>query len=296
MKRLPAIIVMLAVAIGLIVLVWPRNETSTGTPENRPLVCYVGGTMTPVFNELAAAYKEETGAVVDITSADSGELLATIEMQLQGDLYVAHDPFMYRVMERGVGVSAWHTGNLYPVMVVAKGNPKNIGSLPNLMRPDVKVYLTDYSHSTLGNMLPVIFNRAGIDFDRFNESKEILTHRSGSWVANQVIMRSADAALVWQVVAQLRSENLDLVRIDEYLPRPGIDGTTSASGKRYGLMPVKVTVITLSCSKRPHESAEFVDFVRSEAGKEIFRKHHFEVDEHYGTCHYLNGVQQEVNY
>ena len=294
MKRLPAVTVTIAVVIGLIVLVWPRNEKST--PESRPLVCYVGGTMTPVFNELAAAYKEETGAVVDITSADSGELLATIEMQLQGDLYVAHDPFMNRVMDRGLGVSAWHVGNLFPVMVVAKGNPKNIGTLKDLTRPDVKVYLTDYRHSTLGNMLPIIFKRAGIDFDKFNETKEILTHRSGSWVANQVIMKSADAALVWQVVAQLRKEHLDIVPIDEYLPRPGIDGKTSASGKRYEVMPVKVTVITLTCSKRPQESEKFVNFIRSDTGKKIVRKHHFEVDEHYGTCHYLNGVVQEVNY
>ena len=294
MKRLPAMVVLFAVGMGLIFLIWPRPEAAL--TESQPLLCYVGGTMTPVFEELAAACKKENGTTVEVTTADSGELLATIEMQLRGDLYVAHDPFMYRVMDRGLGVSAWHVGDLSPVMVVQKGNPKNIHSLKDLLRPDVKVYLTDYQHSTLGNMLPTIFKRGGIDFEEFNKSKEILTHRSGSWVANQVIMKSADAALVWQVVAKLRKENLDIVPITNCLPRPGIDGITSATGKYYTLAPVKVSVMTLTCSKRPQACEKFINFVRSEAGKEIVRKHGFDVDDHYGTCHYLNGVLQEVNY
>lgn len=294
MKRLPALIVLCFMVIGLVILIWPHNERAVS--ENQPITCYVGGTMTPVFNELAAAYKKKTGAAVDITTADSGELLATIEMQLQGDLYVAHDPFMYRVMERGLGLSAWHVGNLFPVMVVQKGNPKNIRTLADLTRPDVKVYLTDYNHSTLGNMLPTIFKRAGIDFDAFNKAKEIVTHRSGSWVANQIIMKAADAALVWQVVAQLRKDNLDMIPITDYLPRPGIDGLSSATGKYYELIPVKVCVMTLTCSKQLQETEKFVNFIRSDSGKKIIQAHGFQVDAHYGTCHYLNGVLQDIDY
>jgi molybdate transport system substrate-binding protein len=290
MKRLPVLVITLAAVLGMLILVWPHEKTpSTATPH---LVCYVGGTMTPVFNALAAEYGKKSGSVVDITSADSGELLATIEMLSQGDLYIAHDPFMDISMRRGFGVNAWRLGELYPVMIVRKGNPKNIHTLQDLMRPDVRVYLTDYQHSTLGNILPIIFGHANVDFKELNRIKKIPTHRSGSWVANQVIMNAADVALVWQVVAQLRQKDLDVVSIDDVLPVPGVDVMTSATNKVYYVAPVKVAMVSLSCSKQPQAIEKFVSFVVSDEGRRIFEENGFKVDDHYGKREYINGVKQ----
>jgi molybdate transport system substrate-binding protein len=290
MKRLPVLLVIAAALAGFIALVWPHPKDD---PARKPLVCFVGGTMTPVFNALAAEYRQATGRQVEISSADSGELLASIEMQLQGDLYVAHDPFMDLAMRRGLGVSAWRLGELVPVLIVQKGNPKNIRTVRDLLRPDVRVYLTDYQHSTLGYILPVIFRRAGVDFEELNRTKQIPTHRSGSWVANQLVMQAADAAIVWQVVARLRSKELDEIPLGaEAMPQPGVDAVTSATGKQYSAMPVKVGIVTLACSKHPNEAAEFVKFVCSDAGRRVFREKQFDVGEAYGRVVYLNGVLQ----
>lgn len=291
MKRIPVLIVILAALAGFIALVWPHAKVSA--VEARPLVCYVGGTMTPVFNALAAEYQKTTGRQVEISSADSGELLAAIEMQLQGDLYVAHDPFMDIAMRRGLGVSAWRLGELHPVLIVQKGNPKNIHNLRDLLRPDVRVYLTDYEHSTLGYILPCLFKRAGVDFAELNRAKQIPTHRSGSWVANQIIMQAADAAIVWQVVARLRATKLDEINLGpDVLPRPGIDAVTSATGRPYFVAPVRVGIISLACSKRTRETEAFVAFVRSEVGQRIFREKDFDVTANYGKAEYINGVKQ----
>jgi molybdate transport system substrate-binding protein len=291
MKKLPSIVIIAAAIIGLLVLIWPREKSSESKSEH--LVCYVGGTMTPVFNALAAEYRKQSGAVVDITSADSGELLATIEMLSKGDLYVAHDPFMDIAMRRGFGVNAWCLGELSPVMIVQKGNPKNIKTLKDLMRPDVSVYLTDYRHSTLGQILPVIFDHAGVSFAGLNSSKKIPTHRSGSWVANQIIMKSADAAIVWQVVAKLRAKDLDTVSIADILPRPGIDAVSSATGKKYDVAPVKVEAVSLTCSKKPKDVEKFIEFITSETGKRIFVENGFNVSDLYGKREYINGVRQK---
>jgi molybdate transport system substrate-binding protein len=287
MNRTPAVVMALVALVGLVALLWPRQHQ----PRAQALSCYVGGTMTPVMTALAEAYRRAGGETVEVSTADSGELLATIEMQLQGDLYVAHDPFMDIAMQRGVGVNAWCLGHLFPVIVVRKGNPKNIHSLKDLYRPDVKLYLTDYRHSTLGNILPVIFERAGLDFSELNRAKNIPTHRSGSWVANQVIMEAADAALVWQAVAYLRRKDLDVVRIDEHLPVPGVDVVTSATGKRYFVAPVKVAVVSLVCSRRPRQAEKFVEFVTSDVGRRLFEQYGFEVTGHFGYRHYANGVR-----
>lgn len=287
MKRLPVILVIAASIVGIALLVWPE-PSPTG---RRPLLCYVGGTMEPVFRALTEAYESKTGQRVEISTADSGELLATIELHLEGDLYVAHDPFMDIAMNRGVGVNAWCLGELYPVIIVAKGNPKHITSLKDFYRDDVKVYLTDYQHSTLGHLLPVIFRRAGLDFDELNRRKSIPTHRAGSWVANQVIMKAADTALVWQAVAHLRRKDLDAIDITEDLPVPGVDTVTSATRKVYYATPVKVDVVTLANSRRQHEARQFVDFIDSEFGRKLFKEYGFKVSSWFGARAYANGVK-----
>ena len=292
MKRAPLVILLALSLAGVVALIWPRTEHPAAA--SKPLVCYVGGTMTPVFNALAAAYEKATGRKLEITSADSGELLATIEMQLQGDLYVAHDPFMDIAMRRGLGVNAWCVAEIYPVMIVQKGNPKGIKTLQDLLRPDVRVYLTDYEHSTLGYLLPILFRNAGVDFAELNRSKRIPTHRSGSWVANQIIMDAADVALVWQAVAHLRRKDLDVIPLDaKVLPAPGGDAITSATRKRYFATPVKVAMVSLTCSQRQRDAEEFVTFVSSEAGKAILRENGFKVSEISGRREYANGVRVE---
>jgi len=287
MKRIPLLLVVVACLVGVTVLVWPPQR-STGP---KPLLCYVGGTMEPVFRALTAAYEKKTGRRVEISTADSGELLAKIQMRLEGDLYVAHDPFMDIAMGRGLGVNAWCLGELCPVIVVAKGNPKHITSLKDFYRDDVKVFLTDYHHSTLGSLLPLIFRKAGLDFDELNRRKKIPTHRAGSWAANQVILKAADAALVWQAVAHLRRKDLDAIEITDALPVPDVDTITSATGKVYIATPVKVDIVALANSRRPRDARQFAAFVASDAGRKLFKEYGFKVTSQFGARAYANGVR-----
>ena len=238
-----------------------------------PLVCHVGGTMRPIMQQLVKAYEAETGRKVEINSGGSGEMLAHIEGQKTGDLYICHDPFLDILMKKfRMGADGWTVAELTPVIIVQKGNPKNIRGLADLTRPDVALFLTDYDRSTLGHMVATIFRRAGIDFEKLKSQKKIPTHRSGSHVANLVKMKNADAALVWNVVAKLRAEALDVVPIGpEHLPRPQVDALTSATGKEYFLTPVRVTIATLTCSRQPEAAGEFARFVASERAAEIFR-------------------------
>ena len=239
------------------------EQQATGVAEKKPLICHIGGTMRPIIAKLAAEYEKETGQKIEINSAGSGELLAHIEMQKEGDLYVCHEPFMDILMQKGLGVDAWVIGELYPVIIVQKGNPKNIKSLQDLTRKDVDLYLTDYKLSTLGRMMNTIFAKAGISLDELKKKKRIETNKSGGYVANIVKTKNADAGIVWDVVAKLRSDGLDVVKIDQYLPTPGVDMVTSATGKSYPLTPVRVSISTLKCSKQPEAAAKFAEFLTS---------------------------------
>ena len=127
-------------------------------------------------------------------------------------------------------------------------------------------------------MLKTIFGKAGIDFDRLNRQKRIGTHRKGSHAANMVRMRNADAAICWNAVAHLQQDALDVVPIlQEHLPTPHVDTVTSATGKAYNLMPMRVTVATLKCSGQPDAARRFAKFVASERSVQVFRSFGFSV-------------------
>lgn len=253
------------------------------------LYCHVGGTMRPVFEKLAEVYEAETGIKVEINSAGSGELLANIELFAEGDLYVSHDPFLDIIMGKELAINGWTLGEIYPVIIVQKGNPKNIRTLNDFTREDVQLALTDYRLSTLGRMLPSIFEKAGINLEQLTRRKNIIVHRSGSYVGNLVVMKNADAALVWAAVAALRRDTLDSIPIPESLPVPYVDAVTSATGKSYILTPVRVTICSLKCSKQPQKSEDFIQFVTSARAKNILEEYGFGVSEDLRKQEYKNG-------
>ena len=257
---------------------------------DRPaLVCHVGGTMLPLIEALAEAYRQDTGEAIELNTGDSGSLLALIETQRHGDLYVCHDPFMDTLMARGLGVEAWTVAELTPVIAVAKGNPKGIRGLPDLARPGVEVFLTDYEFSTLGHLLPTLFSNAGIDFAALNRDKTIHTHRSGSQAANVVAMGNADAAIVWNAVAALRADRLDQVAITAHLPRPYVDTATSATGKSYRLTPVRVTVATLASSADPARAAAFARYLAAPERQAIYERLGYTVEAAHRRQEYAAG-------
>ncbi len=274
--------------LGILLLVVLAGCTKKEAPG--PLLCHVGGTMRPVFEKLVELYRQETGQKIEINSADSGELLAHIELQGQGDLYVCHDPFLDVIMNRGLAVDGWTLAEISPVIIVSKGNPKDIRGLQDLARADVQLALTDPNASTLGRMLPTIFAKAGMDLPALMLKKNVIIHRSGSYVANLVQMKNADAALVWGAVAVLRGRELDSIPIvPEHLPVPYVDAVTSATGKAYTLAPVRVTICSLKCSRQPKQTRAFMEFVASDRARKTLEDYGFLVSESLRRQEYLNG-------
>ena len=271
MKRTAAIIGIIGIVVLLFFIARFRRPTA-----DEPLICHVGGTMRPVITKLAKMYQQKTGQAVEINSAGSGELIAHIEMHERGDVYVSHDPFLDILMQKfKMGVDGWLLAELTPVIAVRKGNPKNIQGLKDLTRDDVELILTDYKSSSLGRMLSTIFSKVDIDFGKLNETKKIHTNPKGGYAANFVMTGNADATMVWDAVAHLRSDKLDVIRIDEHLPVPFVDAVTSATSITYKLRPMRVTAATLACSNKPAASARFLDYLASEEASKVFKEFGF---------------------
>ena len=236
------------------------------------LLCYVGGTIRPALEEIGKLYKAETGQEVIFDTADSGDLIVRIETEKKGDLFVCHDPFLTMLMDHGLGAEGWVIATFHPVIVVPKGNPKGIHGLQDLAKPGMSLIVTN-EYSTLGHLLPIMFKKAGVDFDKLKETNIKKMVRSGSEAANNVVIGNFDAALCWNAVAALRSDKLDAIAISpEHLPVPGVDAVTSATGKVYDVGLIKVTIATLKCSTNLDQATKFSEYVASPKGAAVFAK------------------------
>lgn len=252
------------------------------------LVCYVGGTMRPAIEELARMHEARTGQRINTDTNDSGALLAKIELVRKGDLYVAHDPFLAATFIKGHAIKGWVVASLNLVIVVPKGNPKNITGFRDLGRPGLRLVLPDETRSTTGWIVPVIARKAGISdaIKHRDDGGNVVTRtRTGGAAADQVALGTADAAVVWNAVAKARAKDLDAIPIEpEFTPVRDVDVLTSASLGRTELDYIRVTVCTLKYSKNLKQATAFAEFCASPEAAEIWRKFGFSpVDPARGT-------------
>ncbi|MBC8371950.1 MAG: extracellular solute-binding protein [Planctomycetes bacterium] len=256
-------------------------------PEDKPLVFYVGGTMQPAMAELVEIYEKKTGQKVEIDKGGSGVLLNRIRLEKSADVFICHDPFMDELMEgkKGkFGVDAWLVSQITPVIVVQPGNPSKIKGLADLAGKDIKVAVTDLEYSTCGHMLATMFGKAGVEIVQEDKrvflrkdgvEKEIVTYRSGSRTCDTVKNRKFDAAIVWNAVAHLRGDAVEVVSIGKDLPTPGVDTITSATEVVRDIGRIGVTMITLNCSKKPEAARKFAEFIASDEAQKKFKKFGF---------------------
>ena len=257
--------------VGLVLV---SGCAKTESPPAGELLCYVGGTMRPVMEELARVYEDETGQKVKIDYSDSGQLLIKIETTGRGDLYVCHDPFLESLMKKGLGREGWTLASLTPMIAVPKGNPKNIRGLKDLARPGIKLGLTHEMYSTVGHINPVMFDKAGLR--KQIEGNVTTRTRSGGAVANAVGLGHLDAAIVWNAVIHARRDKLDAVDIaPAHRPDPKVDAVTTATFGRIDMSYIRVTMATLKCSKQPEPAEAFAAFVRSPRNRPVFAKYGF---------------------
>jgi molybdate transport system substrate-binding protein len=243
---------------------------------------YCGGTMRPPMEELAAVFEEETGTRVDLTYADSGQLLIMIEQTEEGDLYLCHDPFADAIERKGLAHRIYTVAALTPVIAVKKGNPNNVQGIQDLDRDDLRVGITSRTHSTLGHILPIIFKKAGkTDAILANIDEQGTETRMGGEIANAVKVGTLDAALVWNAVVHSRRDDLEAVPIEpEFMPDPDLDAITGATvaGEdipRIDMSVVRVTLATLKCSTDLETASAFAALVNSRRGRAVFAKHGF---------------------
>jgi molybdate transport system substrate-binding protein len=214
-----------------------------------------GAGLQPAMDDLGNRYFQRTGVRVDFSYAGAGMLLSGLMTMRRGDLYVPGEAF-YVDQARKHGFVAEDKPMCYmtPVLAVRKGNPANVTRLQDLARPGLRVAIGDPEAIAIGPMTERILKRADI-FEAVERNVTI----KGACVpelANALATHSADAGIIWDVMAVQNAKDVDAFPIDPKY--------NEAS---------EVLVSRLTCSKHPEEARKFVAFLTSDEAAAIFHKY-----------------------
>jgi len=228
-----------------------------------PLLVFAGAASKPPTEEVAAVFEKETGIKVDLLFGGSGYVLSQMILGKKGDLYFpGSSDFMELAKKKGVVLSETERKVVYlvPAINVYKGNPKNIRKLSDLTRAGLRVVIARPDTVCVGlyaveiiekNLTPSQIDRVRKNIVNYAESCEK--------TATYVSLLSADAVIGWSVFQYWDPERIETIRLakEEVL--------------RIGYIPIAISRYT----RDSNNAQKFIDFLLSERGKAIFRKHHY---------------------
>ena len=147
-----------------------------------------------------------------------------------------------------------------PTILVAKGNPKRISSLPDLIGRGIRLGLGDAKACAVGRQSKKIFEKNNIPWADV-EKNLVFQSMTVNELGIQIQTGSLDAVIVWDAVASQYLDQGELVTI-----------------------PVEQNVIStvpvgiLEFSQHKDLARRFAEFARSEQGRSIFLKHHYRIN------------------
>ncbi len=222
----------------------------------QPPLLYCGAGIKPPVAELVETFNREHGLNLVCDYRGSEVLLSSVTLTGKGDLYMPGDVhYVELAEEKGLVASKETVCYFVPVILVRKGNPKNIRTLGDLTRKEVQVGLGDSQFCAIGRKTSRILKKNGIIEEDVN-----VVFRSDTVheLANHIELGSLDAVIVWDAVAAYAGDKGEIV------PIPAEQNIIST-----------VAVGILKSAKHPELAADFVAFITSERGREVFKKHHY---------------------
>jgi len=255
MRKLGMLFGLLGV-LGLCLFLMLRDEPSGGSSVRKLEMYCAAGLQKPV-EEIARQYEEEYGVKIMLNFGGSGQLLARLEVA-GGDLYLPADvSYVDKAMKLQIVADFMLVGDLTAGIIVAKGNPKNIETLQDFTRDDVKVVIAErsagvgeFTHRALENagLLETVENGVFSKVSTVNE------------VALQVGLGASDAGVVWDALMP-QFKQCEFVRV------PVFEKNQS-----------QAAICILKRSENRAEALKFARYLRAKnKGAVVFRKHGFDV-------------------
>ncbi|MGI9239821.1 MAG: molybdate ABC transporter substrate-binding protein [Verrucomicrobiales bacterium] len=201
----------LALVLGLALYSLQRLGESGESDGETLMVFCAAGLKRPV-SEIARRYQEEFGVEVQLQYGGTSTLLSQVQIAKRGDLFIAaDDSAVERAREKGAVREQLDLVVQYPVIAVASGNPKSVGSIDDLMREDVRVAVGNPDAASIGAA-----TRRGLGgrWDSFAERAAVMKP-TVTEIAQDLQVGAVDAAVIWNSTAP-QFDGLEAVRVPEF--------------------------------------------------------------------------------
>jgi molybdate transport system substrate-binding protein len=174
------------------------------------LTIFAGSMLRPAIEETIVAFEKREGVQVSRAYNGCGILVAQMKGGQRPDAYFACDvEFMQQVSDHFPNPVAVSENEL--VIVVQKGNPKNIGSLRDLNQPGLRVGVGHEKQCAMGWITQNVLTESGLKSQVM--SNVTVQTPTGDMLVNQMLTGSLDAAIVYLSNAAGAGDKLDAVQI-----------------------------------------------------------------------------------
>lgn len=231
-------------------------------PDEVRIRLYAGAGLREAVEVLAASFETETGIAVDVDYAGSGVAITRAKGDPAADLFMPGDIWYVDRLHELTGNVAERVQVSYfvPTIIVAKGNPKNVTSLQDFARDDLRVALGNPNACQIGRLCVKIFANVGLDSTAFEAKESMTVNELGLWVA----MNGADVSIVWDAIAENIRDSVDTIKIPEAVN----EVSTVVCGR-------------LKSAPHPDAARRFMEFMVSPAGRSILREKGYRVEQPY---------------
>jgi molybdate transport system substrate-binding protein len=257
----------LVVLAGLVAGLWWREQQGHPGPLGRPLIVYAAPTSRLPLEAIAADYERETGQHVELRFGPSEDVLTKVRLPAAGepaDLFIpADDSYIRQARDLGLIAESIPITRVHAVLLLAKGNPKQIRTWGDLLRPGVKVAVPNPG-AAVGKLARdhLIQTRT---WDAL--ASHVTDTGNVTEAANATKAGSADAAIVWDAVAAA----------------PGYKGQTVLSVPELTGVTGRIEIAVLKQSRDADEARKFALYVADpHRGLVRFREFGFQTEEKAG--------------
>jgi molybdenum ABC transporter molybdate-binding protein len=250
----------LAAIAGLVaLLLWQTHASRPdAVPGQRPLLLFCAAGLKLPVEAVAREYEQTFGVQMQLQYGGSGTLLSNLRIADAGDLFLAADESYVR-SARALGLLAETIplARQRPVIAVTRGNPKNIRTLDDLRRTDVRVAMANPEAASIGRTVRELLQQAG-QWAAL-EKRVTVFKPTVNDVANDVKIGSVDAGIVWDATARQFPE-LELVAV------PLFNTATET-----------ISIGVLKHSRQPAAALRFARYLGARAkGLKQFERFHYE--------------------
>lgn len=252
MRKLAVIVVVLAVALGIVAILPSRQTPTTGTAS---VTVYCAAGLKKPVEAIAERYRAETGVQVSLQYGGTGTLLANLRAAQRGDLFISADNAgitdgrKFDLIREVIPVAAQR-----PVIAVRTGNPKGIKTLTDLQRDNVKLALVNHEAAAIGR---VVKTKLGPAYDPL-AARAAVQKPTVTEIAADLSLGTVDAAIIWDSTV------------------PQFKGLEAIEAPEISTHVENASACVLAFSQQATEALRFARYLAApERGSESFKQHGF---------------------